>query len=142
MLSRSNEGHQDLVNALQQTIQQTVQASVQAAIQPFAQDTASRFDHLNTRLDGLEHRFDGLENHFSVLENRFGILENRQSKFEIADINARLFAVNGAGSLQPPLDVQSGDAIPDFPVTLLQLYELDGTLTLSHLHLSLLILWG
>jgi len=83
-----------------------------------------------------------LENRFGVLENRFGILENRQSNFEIATINARLFAVDGAGGLQPPLDVQSGDAIPDFPVTLPQLYELDGTLSLSYLHPSLLILWG
>lgn len=75
-----------------------------------------------------------MANRFDVLENRFDILENRQANFEIAAVNARLFAMDTGSALQPLLDVRNGGDILHFPATLIQLHALDG-MSVSHIRM-------
>jgi len=95
---------------------------------------AGAFDTLRFQSQRIAN-VGAIQNHQNILaaiqalgqqmNQRFDTLENRQTNFEIAAVNARLFHANGAAILQRPVDIRNGGDIPDFPLTLPQLYTID-----------------
>jgi len=117
------------------------QQNILAAIHNLGQQMNQRFKQMNQRFEQMNQRFEQTNQRFEQMNQRFGQvnlrfeqmnqrfdrIDNRQTNFEIAAVNGRLFHADGAAILQRPVNIHNGGDIPNFPPSLPQLYEIDGT---------------